>query len=409
VTDPVDRDRQVEQLLRQSLPAARSASSGCIDAERLAAWSAGSLLRDDAAMVERHLADCVECQAMLAAFVESEPVPTAAAAPFWQRWSLRWLVPVAAASVAVFVWTVSTREHADVSPEPSTTMARAEPAAPPPSLEPLPAAQSMAEGARLPSVPPAGVSSPEVAAVAATPAVADEAPSRQASSTAPAAVAQASREMAMERQAAVAPLESATAVPAPPAPGAVTAERPVSLRTEPAARLSAAPAAPVPAAAAASAAPADATGRRLLAAGREGSLLMDALAAGSTTPVHARAGTLAAPFSPSAQAAVRWRIQPDGRVERSMDRGQTWVPIDLGAATPITAGSAPAADVCWLVGRDGVVLRSTTGQSFERRPFPGSPALVAVEALDAARATVTTADGTIFTTSDGGATWIVRP
>src|SRR5690606_36494352 len=57
---------------------------------------------------------------MLAAFVESAPV-TPAAVPFWQRWTTRWLVPVAAASAAVLVWAVVTRE-----PDPPATMARVE-------------------------------------------------------------------------------------------------------------------------------------------------------------------------------------------------------------------------------------------------------------------------------------------
>jgi hypothetical protein len=93
VAEPLDRDRQIEQLLRQP-PAERPAAvSACIEAEQLAAWSSGSLRSDESATVERHLADCANCQAMLAAFVESEPVPARAVAPFWRRWSVRWLVP----------------------------------------------------------------------------------------------------------------------------------------------------------------------------------------------------------------------------------------------------------------------------------------------------------------------------
>ncbi|MCC7044540.1 MAG: hypothetical protein IT183_11800 [Acidobacteria bacterium] len=395
MTDPVDRDGQVERLLRQSLPAGRPASSSCVDAEQLAAWSAGSLRREDAAMVERHLADCTDCQAMLAAFVESEPVPTVATVPFWQRWSLRWLVPVAAAGAAVLVWTFVSRPPAGV-PEPSTTMARAEqepvPQTAAPAIESSTRSEAM-EATRPPMSPRAAVPS------AAAPAPVFQARSSELAAIAPAAgAAGASRDTAMERQAA-APFETATARPTPPVPGVAAAEPSASLKTEP--TVAPAPAAPP--------APAVAADRRFSMAAGSANVMMDALAVGSIVSTHARSGAVPVQFAFSDQADVRWRIQPQGRVDRSGDRGQTWTPVDLGPATTITAGSAPVADVCWLVGRDGVVLRSTTGVSFERRPFPGVMALTIVEALDAARATVTTAEGTVFTTADGGATWTQRP
>ena len=52
----------------------------CVDAERLAAWSAGALSADEAADVERHLATCVRCQDVAAVFAETVE-PAAAALP----------------------------------------------------------------------------------------------------------------------------------------------------------------------------------------------------------------------------------------------------------------------------------------------------------------------------------------
>src|SRR5690606_37936247 len=92
MADPVARDRQVEQLLRRVLVA--RPTTECVDAEQLAAWADGGLPAPQAAVVERHLGDCSDCQAMLAAFVASEP-PASAPVPFWHRWRLQWLVPIA--------------------------------------------------------------------------------------------------------------------------------------------------------------------------------------------------------------------------------------------------------------------------------------------------------------------------
>jgi photosystem II stability/assembly factor-like uncharacterized protein len=75
----------------------------------------------------------------------------------------------------------------------------------------------------------------------------------------------------------------------------------------------------------------------------------------------------------------------------------------------LTAGSAPARDVCWIVGRAGLVLLSNTGTAWQRRPFPEAADLTAVRAIDARTAVVTTADGRQFSTADGGATWLKIP
>jgi photosystem II stability/assembly factor-like uncharacterized protein len=78
-------------------------------------------------------------------------------------------------------------------------------------------------------------------------------------------------------------------------------------------------------------------------------------------------------------------------------------------ALVFTAGSAPARDICWIVGRGGTVLLSTDGTSWQRRPFPEPVNLTAIRATDAKTAVVTTEDGRQFSTADGGATWSKIP
>jgi photosystem II stability/assembly factor-like uncharacterized protein len=55
-----------------------------------------------------------------------------------------------------------------------------------------------------------------------------------------------------------------------------------------------------------------------------------------------------------------------------------------------------------------VVLVSNGDAPLRRVPFPETGDLVAVAATDAASAMVTTADGRVLATADGGVTW-ARP
>jgi len=100
-----DRDQAVERILERvmqedgdSAPAAV-----CLDGETIAAWTEGALHRNEAAMVERHVAGCPRCRALMAALVETAP---AAAVPgsMWRQWRLAWVVPLATAATAAALW-----------------------------------------------------------------------------------------------------------------------------------------------------------------------------------------------------------------------------------------------------------------------------------------------------------------
>jgi photosynthesis system II assembly factor YCF48-like protein len=104
-------------------------------------------------------------------------------------------------------------------------------------------------------------------------------------------------------------------------------------------------------------------------------------------------------------ANVQYRIQGPGVVERSKDGGATWQGQRVKANAEILAGAAPSVNVCWLVGRGGVILMTSDGKKWKRIPSPAVVDFVEVTASDASFATVAAADGRKFSTQNGGMTW----
>ena len=102
---------------------------------------------------------------------------------------------------------------------------------------------------------------------------------------------------------------------------------------------------------------------------------------------------------------VQYRVASVGVVERTDDGGASWRRQRVKTSEEIVAGAAPSENVCWLVGRGGVVLMTNDGKNWEQIPSATSVDLVAVTAADATSATVTAADGRIFSTQNGGVTW----
>ena len=301
-----DRDGAIDEMLRTTLgaDAARATvSDECLDAETIAAWSDGALPAAGAARIETHLSQCSHCQALLAALVRSTP-PTPASRSIWQRWQLRWVVPIAAAASALALWIAVPTDKREVAPRPATLDDSRQSAAP----------SSPA--------PPAGVAE-------------------------------------QERNAVSPNLEK---------------------RADQFARQAARPTAPTPAADSAAAAAPSARDRNAtgVASSEEKA---DVPSAAPTAPqplrreLSAEQQTQAAIEAVSPDVAIRWRIRlrqgsggqvVDGpRIERSTDSGANW---------------------------EAVV-------------FPEATALVAIRALSATAAIVTTADNRQFRTDDAGKTW----
>jgi photosystem II stability/assembly factor-like uncharacterized protein len=106
----------------------------------------------------------------------------------------------------------------------------------------------------------------------------------------------------------------------------------------------------------------------------------------------------------SPDPAIRWRTLGPA-LQRSGNSGSSWETVPIETTATLVAGAAPATTVCWVVGSGGVVLLSTDGRTFSRVPFPEPTDLSAIRAVDGRSATVTTADGRRFSTTDAGATW----
>jgi hypothetical protein len=335
------------RLLRETLGAAAppDGSSACLDAETLAAWSDGTLRARERAAAESHASGCTRCQGLLAAMARSAPPAPAPARRWWRTSTFGWLVPIATGAAAVIIWfslPTATRERAVARrPLPSRALAQT-------NTAPGPAAPT-AERDRTP--------------VASRPPVV--APRQPQPAEARADAASAAKAAAPQRAAAAetapidaAPLQAPAAVPPAAAPAPLLRER----------------------------------------------AMVDAALRGAGANAFvgvAGEGALIASPDPN----VRWRLQTDGRVARSIDGGATWETQSTGIRATLTAGSAPSPTICWLVGPQGSIALTTDGRTWLRVAFPQSIDLASIRATDAAHATVRAVDGRAFTTADGGRTW----
>jgi hypothetical protein len=395
VTDD-ERDESIERLLRRGLSRDTHATSpsSCVDSETLAAWMDGSLSQETRRTAERHVAGCARCQAMLAAMARTAPEPVKG--PWW-RVTRQWLVPIAAAATALVVWIAVDRERvAPIALIPAETAAPT-PAPPPP--RPSASREEMASGQ-----------------VASPPRLTDSVGAGGGNATAPDAIArtpsaQAKAEARLDDR--LQPLTPETRIAPrrlePTDRPAVMATRPPPPGAPPVPSL----AKPVPP----------------IQAREQGAVAGVPETVGVAETVAQAAGRAGGGQAPGAstdivspEPAFRWRLLAPSTIQRSTDGGVTWT-VQSGRtpglalltsnenALPIvlTAGSSPARDICWIVGRGGVVLLSSNGIAWQRRPFPEAANLVAVRAADAKTAVVTTEDGRQFSTADGGATWLKIP
>jgi hypothetical protein len=110
----------------------------------------------------------------------------------------------------------------------------------------------------------------------------------------------------------------------------------------------------------------------------------------------------------SASATMRWIITAEGRVERTMDSGQTWKEAALDRHIKFRAVAATGSDV-WAGGEAGALYRSSdSGAHWSRVSLPAelaSATIVRVEFPSAEHGTLTTSAGETWATSDSGASW----
>ena len=459
-----DRDDRLHGLLRDTLRS-QPASGPCIDAATLAAWAEDALSPEETAAADAHLAACARCRelaATLSTMAETEGAPAAAVVPFTPRPNGRWKVIVGAmgaVAASALIW-VAVR---DGSPTLDTTSAANRAAetqgrggggsVPLPEAAATPPRRNESANALLPRAD-----------------VASEAERRQGQQgqqgQRAAAAPRPEQKLARENTARAAELRPNTSKPspAPVEPPALTAPPP-----PPPAVMPPPPAAPLPVATAGGAARSstvnglpqstiniDISGIKnqsdptrssetffamttiaefvagadlQLAQGQGFGAVADTSRAGGAgrggggagggrgAGARGAAGGVAQRNADNlfSTAPVRWRLRGGSPapplsialLERSKDEGVTWEAVALPPQTTmLSGGSAPTNTVCWLVGRAGTVLLSTDGMVFRQVTKPVEADLASVRATDARSATVRTADGRTFVTTDGGVTWV---
>jgi hypothetical protein len=106
------------------------------------------------------------------------------------------------------------------------------------------------------------------------------------------------------------------------------------------------------------------------------------------------------------EGRLRWRIAEGRRLESSSDGGASWNARFTASRDRLRAGTAPSIDSAWAVGEHGLVVRLSVPGGWAAVARPAADAtLIAVSATSAQSARVTAADGRVFETADGGATW----
>ncbi|MGH9747972.1 MAG: hypothetical protein ACRD59_17905 [Candidatus Acidiferrales bacterium] len=453
-----EHEKAMDGLLRRSLARDAASQADCPNAELLAAYYERSLGADEIAEYELHFSQCSRCREQLAAMVRAgaeieseadrvlEPVlvsapaiearsaaaPVAAQAakpvksppqtqpqPTRTGLDLRWLLPVAAAFIlTALVYFRLSSQHTQVAlnhelnvpnqPAPTQNppqydlapQSAAEPTASAPAKK---TSRSDSAAPRTAGAPPAATPArPQFnGAVSARAGARSTTRGVAAANSAPAAVrppvsasAEARKSQAPAEQ--VLAKNEAAAEPAPAAPAPeLNPALADSVTTMNADQSVAAPAPPPPAEAGHGVG--SATSSRLQF---HGLTAMNSKAKAKTVKESA-AVIIVLTSAPN----VIYRIVPGGYVELSEDAGASWQRQLLDASAEFAAGSSATPQICWLVGRAGVIYRTEDGTSWKKLPSPAAADFVAVAAKDSLSASVTASDGRIWSTVDAGETW----
>jgi hypothetical protein len=110
---------------------------------------------------------------------------------------------------------------------------------------------------------------------------------------------------------------------------------------------------------------------------------------------------------------ILWRAGMGGRIERSTDAGRTWILQKSPLREEWLAGAAASDTMCWVVGRNGAIARTTDGRHWKKIAPPRLavdssgkyPDWISITAASAQTATITASDQRRYVTQDGGKTW----
>jgi hypothetical protein len=432
-----ERDDPMAGLLKRHLAGDAVVGKDCPGPDILAAYFERSLDVDETAHVERHLSECARCREQLAALGRAEEAAAAPAVQAPRRqpraswlWDWRWLAPVASVLILAAVWATRRPEFTRIAEPP--TPAPAEVATPQPALQSPPQDKQLSQPSRLVAPAPSAVPAPSKAAPAASSREANSkirVDSRIATSPPPPTPAAAgentiiagNQPLPARSFASRDTLSKKTVAPRKTS-AEQTADAALASTSQSVAVESAAPAVEAPQAPPASGAPMVAGTRRGNGVGIAGGVAAGAVVVDSAKAKQQRVATngrqaqaeilTATEEQRAASFTVRtpdksalWRIGNAGFIERSVDGGRTWNGTLPKQNAHYTAGSAPNAKVCWLVGNDGIILLTQDAANWQTLPPPVQANFVAVAARDAWTATVTTADSRKFRTTNQGETW----
>jgi hypothetical protein len=111
----------------------------------------------------------------------------------------------------------------------------------------------------------------------------------------------------------------------------------------------------------------------------------------------------------TADPQVRYRVN-GYRVYRSTNNGKNdRLVFHVAKGEELSMASVPTADVCWVIGNNGLVVVIVNGKPPQRVRTPTMLDLHSIRAKDALIATVATIGGLVYETVDGGKTWKVGP
>ena len=406
-------DKTGREMLRHSLAQEPAAAGECPEPEILAAYFERSLNGEETARCELHLSGCARCReelAMVERATQAAAVAGGGTQTAGRRASVldwRWLAPVAAALIVAAIWIVQRPSNSSRESQPLVAMSQ--PSEPPAREAPAPSRTS--QGA-----PSAAAPKSEMAQNRALNRT-QNAISREMNR--PSTDEKLDRITALDaRRDAGANLQAKSAG-ARQTDSEHRAARSETESKAPADDLQTGPASPAAAPPPAQAANAGGMAQEQRDESVQALKSKQPMAAPAKQKLYAKKDEKAAPASigiaaaarvvPTADPKVLWRI-PEQGILKSEDGGATWRQSDLPIANAhIVSVAAPSAQVCWLAGRDSLILLTTDGTRWQTVAPPARADFVQVVAENASSATVTTSEGQRFQTNDSGKHWHPLP
>jgi photosystem II stability/assembly factor-like uncharacterized protein len=110
---------------------------------------------------------------------------------------------------------------------------------------------------------------------------------------------------------------------------------------------------------------------------------------------------------------ILWRAGMGGMIQRSIDAGRSWILQKSPLQEEWLAGAAASDTMCWIVGRNGAIARTTDGSHWKKIASPRLgvdssgkyPDWINITVAGAQTATIVASDQRRYVTQDGGKTW----